>query len=198
MKKLYVLIFTLATICNIVNGQLTKIGGGLYYGTGFHYNNITSGFDKDLYRSPFFGMYLKAVFETKSPVRISPSFAYFIPKDNKIPDIGSTYRSTKINEMLLNLDGNYVIISPEWMEIYGLGGINITLATIKWSDAAFSPGIDNALGLNIGAGINFKIKEKITLNSEARFILGKYHQLMINCGVLYNFSLLKKDMSPGK
>lgn len=192
MKKLIFL--SLISVLNIyvASGQLTKIGGGLNYGTGFHYNNLKSGSDADLYRSPLIGIYLKGIIETKGPVQICPSFTFFIPRANRIPDIGSTYKSTKINEMMFSLDGHYVVIRQTWLELYGLAGLNITLATIKWSDKTFSPGVDNALGLNLGGGSKVKISEKIDLNAEVKYILGKYRQLMINAGLLINFNVLNK------
>jgi hypothetical protein len=198
MKKICILVSTLVIMSNITFGQLTKIGGGLNYGTGFHYINQTSGADLDLYRSPFAGIYLKAIFETKSPVQISPSFAFFIPRNNSVPDIGTTSKSTKINEIMFDLNGHYVFFSPGLLELYGLAGINITLATIKGSDPSFSSGVDNALGLNLGAGFCLKITDQIDFNSEAKFIAGKYRQVLINAGVLVDFGLLKKDKSSKK
>jgi len=198
MKKLYVLLSILVIPFSFACGQLTKIGGGLNWGTGFHYINQTSGADLNLYRSPFAGIYLKAILETKSPVQISPSFAFFIPKNNSVPDIGTTSKSTKINEIMFDLNGHYVFFSPDYLKFYGLAGFDITLATIKGSDPTFSSGVDNALGINLGAGFSLKITDQIDFNSEAKFIAGKYHQILINAGVLVDFGLLKKDLNPKK
>jgi opacity protein-like surface antigen len=198
MKKLYVLLSILVITFSLASGQLTKIGGGLNWGTGFHYINQTSGTDQDLYRSPFAGIYLKAVFDTKSPVQISPSFAFFIPRNNSVPDIGSTSRTTKLNEIMFDLNGHYVFFSPDYLKVYGLTGFDITLATIKGSDPSFSSGVDNALGINLGAGLSLKITDHIDFNSEAKFIAGKYHQILIYAGVLVDFGFLKKDMNSKK
>lgn len=198
MKKICLLLSTLVITCNIAIGQLTKIGGGLNYGTGFHYINQSSGTDLDLYRSPFAGIYLKAIFETKSPVQISPSFAFFIPRNNSVPDIGATSKSTKINEIMFDLNGHYVFLSTDYLKLYGLAGFDITLATIKGSDPSFSSGVDNALGINLGAGFSLKITDQIDFNSEVKFIAGKYRQVVINAGILLDFSLLKKNTNSKK
>jgi opacity protein-like surface antigen len=189
MKKLILtavvlIVFLAKSFC-----QFPKIGIGLNSGSGFHYNNETA--DRDLYRSPFLGFYLKTVVETKTPLQITPSFIFYIPRDNKIPDIGATYKSTRTGEYQFNIDGDYLFFSPGWFDLYGLAGVNITVAKIKWEDGTFSPSVDNALGFNFGAGLNFKITDKITLNSEAKIIAGKYRQLVINAGALINFKAKK-------
>jgi opacity protein-like surface antigen len=189
MKKLILTAVVLIAFLAESACQFPKIGIGLNSGSGFHYNNETA--DRDLYRSPLWGFYLKAVFETKTPLKITPSFLFYIPRDNKIPDIGSSFKATRTGEQQFNLDGDYLFFSPGWFDLYGLAGVNITFAKIKWGDGTFSPSIDNALGLNLGAGLDFKITDKITLNSEAKIIAGKYRQFMVNAGVLINFRAKK-------
>jgi opacity protein-like surface antigen len=137
------------------------------------------------------GIYFKAVFDTKGKMSYSPSFAFFIPRDNKIPDIGNSFKSTRTGEYLINVDGNYRFFSLGWIDLYVLAGVNITVATIKWNDGTFSPSVDNALGLNAGAGLNFKLTEKISFNSEAKIIAGKYRQLVLNAGVLIDINTKK-------
>ncbi len=186
MKKIILTLFVLFTCLTGALCQFPKIGIGLNSGSGFHYNNETA--DRDLYRSPLLGIYLKAGFETKTPLQITPSFIFYIPRDNKIPDIGSTYKSTRTGEYQFNIDGDYLFFAPGWFDLYGLAGINVTVAKIKWEDGTFSPSVDNALGFNFGAGLNFKITDKITLNSEAKIIAGKYRQLVINAGAVFDIN----------
>jgi hypothetical protein len=193
MKKLYFLLLIAVINNNVTCGQSTKFGGGLTFGTGFHYNNESAGIDADLYRAPLTGLYFKGIIETKSPIQISPSFIYFIPRTNNVPDLGTMKRSTKVSEMIFDLNGHYVFYSPNRLTIYGLSGINITLTKLKWLDGSFSPGLDNALGLNLGTGTLIKISEKIDFNAEIKYSLGKYHQLLINAGILFNLSWLNRN-----
>ena len=189
MKKIILTVFVFIASLAGALCEFPLIGGGLNSGSGFHYNNETA--DRDLYRSPLLGFYLKALFETKTPLKISPSFAFYIPRENKIPDIGTSYKSTQTGEYQFNIDGDYSFFSPGWIDLYGLAGLNMTIAKIKWEDGTFSPSVDNALGFNFGVGLNFKITDKITLNSEGKIIAGKYRQLMVNAGVLINFKAKK-------
>jgi opacity protein-like surface antigen len=189
MRNFFTILLSLLISYSSAFCQFPKIGIGLNSGSGFHYNNETA--DRDLYRSPLLGLYLKTVFETKTPLQITPSFIFYIPRANKTPDIGATYKSTRTGEYQFNIDGDYLFFSPGWFDLYGLAGVNITVAKIKWEDGTFSPSVDNALGFNFGAGLNFKITDKITLNSEAKIIAGKYRQLVINAGALINFKAKK-------
>jgi len=184
MKKLVIILISLITVSGSAICQLTLLGGGLNLGTGFRYGNET--YDRDLYKSPLAGFYLKGVIKTRSALRISPSFSFFIPRTNRIPDVGTSFKSTSVNEFAFNADGNYPVFSPGWIELYGLAGINITYATIKWNDGTFSPSSDNGLGFNMGAGLNFRFTDRIILNGEAKFIAGKYHQIMYTAGALIN------------
>jgi hypothetical protein len=185
MKKLFFLLFIFPLGTITIEGQFAGIGGGLTYGTGFHYNNVTYGFDSDLYKSPLIAIYVKGIFKTQTPFQIVPALKFFIPRSNSIPDIGTTTKSTKVNEIMIDANGQYIFGSLKWSEIYGLSGINVTLTTLKWSDESFSPGMDNALGLNLGAGISMKIYEKMDFSSEIKYILGKYHQLVIDAGIIF-------------
>jgi hypothetical protein len=51
---------------------------------------------------------------------------------------------------------------------------------------------DNAFGLNLGAGTYFKISDKFDIFAEAKYIVSKYSQFMINAGVFINVDWLKK------
>jgi hypothetical protein len=56
---------------------------------------------------------------------------------------------------------------------------------------------DNAIGLNLGLGTYMKITEQLDLFVEAKYILSKYDQFMLNAGVLINLDWLKKNENPG-
>jgi opacity protein-like surface antigen len=178
----------------VVNGQFTKIGGGLTYGTGFHFNNET-GVLADLHRSPFAGIFVTGIYELTLPVHIAPSFTYFIPRTNKSA-IATNAQNTRVSAMMFDLNGHYVFNSLDRFEFYGLAGLNITFAKIKWIGIT-STGTDNAVGLNLGAGTYMKMTEQLDLLVEAKYIVSKYDQFMLNVGVLLNLQWLSKNENPG-
>jgi len=189
MKKLLTFLLIISFL-SMANAQFTKIGGGLTYGTGFHFNNET-GFDAGLHRSPFAGIFLTGIYEISLPIHISPSFTYFIPRTNKLNQLVSNELSTRVSAMMFDLNGHYVFNSLNRFEFYGLAGLNVTFTKIKWLGTP-SGASDNALGLNIGAGTYMKITEQFDLYSEVKYILSKYDQFMVNVGILINIDWLKK------
>jgi hypothetical protein len=56
---------------------------------------------------------------------------------------------------------------------------------------------DNALGLNLGLGTYMKLTEQMDLSVEAKYLVSKYHQFMLNVGVLINLDWLAKNENPG-
>jgi opacity protein-like surface antigen len=196
MKKLFVSLFLIISVVTCANAQFTKIGGGLTYGTGFHYNNETTGFEADLHKSPFAGIFVTGIYELKLPVHIAPSFTYFFPRTNKIDQGQTASLSTKVSEMMFDLNGHYVFNSLDRFEFYGLAGLNVTLTKIKWLNST-SGDSDNALGLNLGAGTYMKITEQLDLYGQVKYIISKYDQLVVNAGVLLNIDWLKKNENTG-
>jgi outer membrane immunogenic protein len=195
MRKITFTIAFIISGLSLVSGQFTKAGGGLTYGTGFHFNNENAGFEADLHRSPFAGISLKGIYELKLPFHISPSFTYFIPRTNSA-FTGFNEQKTRVSTMMFDLNGHYVFNSLDRFEFYGLGGLDITFARLKWLNTS-SSGSDNAIGLNIGAGTYMKFTEQFDLFGEIKYIISKYNQLVVNVGVLINIDWLKKNESPG-
>lgn len=190
MKKLIVTFFLMISVLTMTNAQFTKIGGGITYGTGFHFNNET-GVLADLHRSPFAGIFLTGIYELILPIHIAPSFTYFLPRTNK-STLVTNRENTRASAMMFDINGHYVFNSLDRFEFYGLAGLNITFAKIKWLGTNPSSGSDNALGLNVGAGTYIKITEQLDLYGEVKYILSKYDQFMLNVGVLLNIDWMKK------
>jgi len=195
MKKLILPFLIIISVSSISNAQLTKVGGGLTYGTGFHFNNETIGQQADLHKGPNPGIFITGIYELNLPFHFAPSFTYFFPRTNEIalPSFGKT----RVSEMMFDLNGHYVFNSLDKFEFYGLAGLNVTLAKLKWLGTS-SSGSDNALGLNIGAGTYMKMTEKLDLYGEVKYIVSKYDQLMINVGVLFNMDWMKKHENDAK
>lgn len=195
MKKINILFILAILSFSAVNGQFTKVGGGLSYGTGFHFHNETTGSGADLHRGPFAGIFMTGIYELNLPIHIAPSFTYFIPRTNEVLQ-GTFTEKTRVSAMMFDLNGHYVLNSLDRFEFYGLAGLNITFAKLKWLRSA-SSGTDNALGLNLGVGTYMKMTEQLDLLVEAKYIVSKYDQLMLNIGILLNLQWLSKNENPG-
>jgi opacity protein-like surface antigen len=197
MKKTFIFAALLISMASLTSGQFTKVGGGLTYGTGFHFNNVNSPQNEaDLHKGPFAGIYVKGIYELNLPFHIAPSFAYFLPRENKSTGIIGG-EGTRVYEMMFDLNGHYVINSLNKFELYGLAGLDITFTRLKWLGTT-SSGSDNALGLNIGGGACLKITEKSDLSAEVKYIISKYDQLMINVGILVSADWQRKEENKAK
>jgi opacity protein-like surface antigen len=190
MKKFIVTFIFFISVLMVSKAQFTKIGGGLTYGTGFHFKNETSSTLEDLHKGPSAGIFLTGIYELNLPFHIAPSFSYLIPRTNKTTEPFGT--DTRVSAMMFDVNAHYVFNSLDQFEFYGLAGLDITFAKIKWLGTT-SSGTDNALGLNLGAGTYMKITEQFDIYGEAKYIFSKYGQFMLNVGVLINIDWLKKN-----
>jgi opacity protein-like surface antigen len=194
MKKQIVILLLIILIIRSANGQFTKIGGGLTYGTGFHFNN-ERGLVADLNRSPVTGILVKGIYELKLPIYISPSFTYFIPRTNLTSTPADNGEKTRVSSIMFDFNGHYVFNPSDRIEFYGLAGLNITFAKIKRIGISYS-GTDNAPGLNIGAGTFIKLTDTMVIFGEIKFIVSKYDQVLVNAGTLVNIHWPKKNPIP--
>jgi opacity protein-like surface antigen len=109
----------------------------------------------------------------------SGAFTYFLEKDN-------------VKWSALDFNANYNITEIENVgALYGIGGINITMVKVD------IPGLDDLLGssstsssdfgINLGAGLNLELSDKITLAPELCYTIvnGGY----LRAGVKLMFSL---------
>jgi len=186
MKKSLFVLLLITGMISTVNGQFTKIGGGLAFGSGYYFNNI----DYADYRSPHIAASIKGIYEITVPIHVSPAYTIFIPHISSSNDF-----KIIISEMMFDINGHYVFNSLDRFEFYGLLGLNILLT---WEKSKSPTGgdtfkeNDNALGINLGAGTYFKITDQFDIFCEAKYILSKYDQFMLNAGVLINLDWLIK------
>jgi opacity protein-like surface antigen len=199
MKKIFIILFITVLVTASVNGQFTKLGGGVALTSTYHYNN-ESGFE---HRSGFFGPHIIGIYEFNLPFHIAPSISYIIPLVHKLTLINEYEEKTTIPALMIDVNGHYVFNSLDKFEFYGLLGIDVMLTRIKFVD--IYPGAptiksidkDNAIGLNIGGGTYMKISEKFDLYAEIKYLLSKYDQIMLNVGVLLNLQWLSQHEEPG-
>lgn len=195
MKKIILCLFITAALIPSVNAQFTKVGGGFVYTTSFHFNNEkTAGYEATMHRGPFLGIFVNGIYELKLPVHIAPSFTCFIPRHNTF---GTSGEETRVSSMMFDLNGHYVFNSLDRFEFYGLTGLDIMFTKIKWIGTS-SDNSDNAFGLNLGAGSYMKLTNQFDLFLEAKYIISKYDQFMLNAGILINLDWLIKHENDTK
>ena len=190
MKKLILTFFLMFAVMVIVNGQFTKIGGGIALSSGFRFHDqLMTG-----NRSSTIAVSFKGIYKISEPFQISPSFGFFLPH-------ATSEQSSKqtVSSMMFDINGNFILNPSGSIEFYGLAGIDILFTSDKYSSGG-SPSnkeTDNALGLNLGIGTCLKISEKLGIYGEAKYIFNdNYNQFIINAGALLNINLTKKHENP--
>jgi len=196
MKKILFLLLTLFLFVSVSNGQFTKLGGGLGFTTGYPFHEM----DYDYNQSGHFNFFANGIYEISLPIHIAPSVTYFLPHVWKS---GTQVDESKItvSTLMFDINGHYVFNFLDRFEFYGLAGLDVLLAwkkdVLTITGTASSTNTikenDNAIGLNIGAGTYIKLAEQMDLNIEAKYLVSRYHQFMINAGVLINFQWLAKS-----
>ncbi len=143
----------------------TKLGALLAYGTEIE--NI--------------GVGANAEFPIIEKLTISPSFIYYLPKDES---------GIKINWFEVNANANYYFLDEENIDVYGIGGLNYTNVKVKYDgDSIFGDDLsvsDGRIGLNLGGGTNFNIGSNITPFAELKYVIIDGGQLVIAAGVKFN------------
>lgn len=143
--------------------ESTRIGGFLAYGTEIE--NI--------------GIGANAEFPIMENLTISPSFIYYLPKEEY---------GMKMNWFEVNANANYYFVSQDNMSVYALGGLNYSSVKVSFDNARLGnySASDGRFGLNLGGGINFKIGGNITPFAELKYVIIDGGQLVAGAGVKFN------------
>ena len=165
------LIITTAILCltlsfNAMAQTETKIGGLIAYGTEIE--NI--------------GIGANAEFPIIDKLTISPSFIYYLPKDEA---------GIKINWFEVNANANYYFLDKDTIGVYGIAGLNYSSVKVNYEDNDFGflgdfSASDGRFGLNLGGGANFNLGGSITPFTEIKYVLIDEGQLVIAGGIKFN------------
>jgi opacity protein-like surface antigen len=190
MKRLILSLLLVTLIFSVLDGQFTKIGGGVAYGTGYWFEKT----EVAEYRSGHFAGFLEGVYEITKPIHVAASFSYFYPHREEY-----TLSKTSVSSMMFDINGHYVFNPLARFEFYGLAGMDFLLTWKKdrmtgTFNEEFTQN-DNAFGLNLGAGTYFNLSKKIILFTEAKYVVSKYSQFMANAGVFLIVNWLPKQNS---
>ena len=145
----------------------TRIGAKLAYGTEIE--NL--------------GIGANAEFGVLDNLSISPSFIYYLPKEESF---------ITVNWWEINGNVNYYFLQDEDIQLYGLGGLNYTNVSV---DANLDLGefgdfsgddSDGRFGLNLGAGANLDLGGSIMPFAELKYVIIDDGQLVLAAGVKFN------------
>ncbi|NOR75634.1 MAG: outer membrane beta-barrel protein [Draconibacterium sp.] len=161
--KVFIVIAIVSTFSFTEAKAQISVGGGLVFGTRINTIGITAN-----------GKY-----EFTEDWSAAPAFTYFIPKD------GFTW-------MALDLDANYKITQFEGIGgLYGIGGLGMTFAHYKVEadlgefGSYSASGTSTSAGLNLGAGLEIPLSEKMAVSPEMKITIGNGSYFRIGAKIMF-------------
>ena len=155
-------------------------------------NLFAQGFDKSKLRAGVGVVYATEI----ANVGINVNGAYSIT-DEWEGAVGFTHVFEKnyVTYNILDLDAHYIFYQEdEKFNVYGLAGlgfnsakVNIPSTTIYGITVEGTDASSTSLGLNLGAGLNYKLSDKINLAPEIRYTIMDGSFLRIGASVQYLF-----------
>ena len=155
--RLGLLMGAFAFCCNVSFAQI-QLGPGVSY--PFEVEEI--------------GIMVKAVIPVTDKIDISPSFTYYLTADG-------------LTAWSLDGDGHYHFGESEKVGFYGLAGINFFHVGVDLDIPILGFATSSTeVGLNVGAGLEFRISEKLELFGEVKYTISDFDQLSISAGLLFD------------
>ena len=185
MKKIIVLSIALVLIIGQSNvwaqekGQI-RAGAGLALGTKAAIDSST-GEDK-----MGVGITIGGDFFITDAIAISPSYTFFFKSSFQASGFDFSLKASAFD-----VDGKYYFLK-EGVGVYGLFGLSIGFAAVETTiDLGGGPQTikvnENEFGINIGAGVDYYINEKVFLNGQLKYNT-PLAQLAINIGAGFNIN----------
>ena len=177
-------------------GQLTKVGAGLGYNSGYWFKLDEHGekFDDHKIGNPLFS--LTGIYEVNLPIHIKPAINVYFPNVTKFEDAFG-YEKRTVSAFSLDVDAHYVFNYLDKFEFYGLAGLNILYVRMRYKydyGTPYSDGSSNtALGANLGLGTYIKMREQFDFFVELKAVLSKQIQFVRTAGILVNIQWLKEN-----
>lgn len=161
MKKFLVLLVALVACFSVSYAQQGQSAVGVY----FNYGNETN-----------LGLGVKYRYSFTDNWRIEPAFNYFFKHDYvSLWDLGANV--------------HYLFHAGDKVNIYPLAGLHYANATAHMKDLGFDENeSDGKFGVNLGAGVDFKVAPALTVGVEAKYqIIDEFDQLVVSAGITYCF-----------
>jgi outer membrane immunogenic protein len=178
MKKLFLLGLVL-TLClsGFSQFKFKGIGGGLALGS-------KAGMNSSLNDAMGFGINIFGLAGIKEKIDIEAGIDYFLPSSQKFMtvDIKKTF-------MTINVNGHYNFLSADALKAYGLVGLGLGMVTAEAPNplGGTISSSDAKIGLNLGAGADYKLTDNISAIGQIGYTAGGADQLFIHAGVVYLF-----------
>lgn len=162
MKKYLVL---LVLLCACISTSYAQKGESAL-GVNLNYGNDTN-----------LGLGLKYRYSFTDNWRIEPAFNYYFKHDYaSMWDLGANV--------------HYLFPVAPQVSIYPLGGLSYLHATAHLADLGegWNNISDGKIGVNLGAGVDFKVAPNVKLNLELKYqIVDSYNQLVLSAGASFAF-----------
>jgi outer membrane protein X len=151
--------------------------------------HIAIGTDSDF---PSFGIGAKFQYNAADPLRLEGSFTYFFPKTEEESMFGVKLKAS-LSMWELGATGHYLLPVADKITLYPLAGLSVVGLKAKvegsgWGSSAKESESDTNLGINLGAGLDFKITDDFFLNAELKYkIVKDWSSLWISVGITKMF-----------
>jgi outer membrane autotransporter barrel domain len=169
MKKLGLLVAAIIISATTVFAQKGEKSVGVNLGYGLDIESVKIG--------------ANFKYNFTDEIRVAPSFDYFLKKNN-------------VTMWAVNADANYLFNVAEGIKVYPLAGLALVGVSFDGFSYDLGPGMsiesdgvsNTELGINLGAGADFRLTEVIDFNVEAKYqIVDNWNQLVLSVGVSYKF-----------
>jgi opacity protein-like surface antigen len=184
MRKLITLLFTVIIAFTMYSNSHAQInvGGGLVYGGG-----VFDGAGADDINNHL-GLTVDGYYTVTPEIRAGAGFTFYFPQKYEENFNGGS-GEVKATVWEFNINGNYIFLQNEGLDLYGIAGINITGVSQESSSSGGGmtfnqSSSDSELGLNIGAGAEYDM-DFGDLFGELKFggIGGDADQVVLSAGV---------------
>ena len=125
-----------------------------------------------------FGLGAKFQYNVITPLRLEGSFTYFFKKNF-------------ISMWDVSVNAHYLFHVADKITVYPLLGIGILGTKVDFGDEIYGFGGSASasnFGANLGGGIDYRLTDKLILNSELKYkVGGDWNRLLWSVGVAYKF-----------
>lgn len=164
MKIRLTILFFFCAITSSLFGQL-QLGGGISSGTSDFYP---------------FGVFGRVGYALGEKFSLAATAQTFFPKESTAGASSSLWQ--------IHLDGQYRVLNNDWLSAYALAGIGYS----SFRNEVNIPGVINGtftaneIFFSVGAGVNYKVSEKIVPFGELRIpFLDGDARLLVNIGLMF-------------
>lgn len=166
--------------------QFNYVGGGAALTT----TNSGYVFNEQEFFNKSFGFDIRMSYDYSKKLKIVPDIKIYLPNKETYPN--GSYSKTTV--FVLNLNAHFILNSRsrKSYRVYLIAGAytsgwNVVDKRVTkydtYDDKVFKP----IFGGNAGAGMQFKIANRVLFFAEAKYVIAQTYQLVFTPGLMYNF-----------